>query len=96
LRERRDARLDVRIVFVEPHEHPDAPHAVALLRARRERPRRRAAEPSDEFASSKANAHLALLCLGKKEHGQAWESFTLGACCPGRGVVVVNAAKAAA
>ena len=28
----------------------DAPHAVALLRTRRERPRRRAAEERDEFA----------------------------------------------
>jgi hypothetical protein len=38
LRERREARLQQRIVFVERHEHADAPHAVALLRARRERP----------------------------------------------------------
>ena len=38
LRERRDATLRLRIVFVEPHEHADAPHALALLRARRERP----------------------------------------------------------
>src|SRR6516162_395752 len=34
------------------HEHADAPHAVALLRAHRERPRCRAAEERDEFASS--------------------------------------------
>jgi len=33
-------------------EDADAPRAVTLLRARRERPRRRAAEPSDEFAPS--------------------------------------------
>jgi hypothetical protein len=32
------------------HEHADAPHAVALLGARRERPRRRAAEERDERA----------------------------------------------
>jgi hypothetical protein len=32
------------------HEHPDAAHALALLRARRERPRCRAAEKRDEFA----------------------------------------------
>jgi hypothetical protein len=45
----------------------DPPHAVTLLRVRRERPSRRAAQRSDEFAPSKANAHLALLCLqGKK------------------------------
>ena len=46
--------------IVERREHADAPHAVALLRARRERPRRRAAESSDNFAPLKANAHLAL------------------------------------
>jgi hypothetical protein len=35
------------------------PHAVALLRVCQDRPsNHRAAEPSDEFASSKANAHL--------------------------------------
>ena len=35
------------------HEHADASHAVALLRARRERPRRRrAAEERDELAPS--------------------------------------------
>ena len=38
------------------------PHAVALLRARRERPRRRAAECGYEVAPSKANAHLPLPC----------------------------------
>jgi hypothetical protein len=45
----------------------NAPYAVSLLRARRERRCRSAAEESDEFAPSKASAHLALLCLrGKK------------------------------
>jgi hypothetical protein len=63
LRERRDDSLRRGIVFVAPHEHADAPHSVALLRARRERPSGdRAAERSDEFAPSKANPHLALLC----------------------------------
>ena len=47
-------------IFVAWPEHADAPHAVALLRAHREWPRRRAAEPSDEFAPPKANAHLPL------------------------------------
>jgi hypothetical protein len=51
LRERRDATLWLRIIFVERHEHADAAHAVALLRARRERPRRRTAEERDELAS---------------------------------------------
>jgi hypothetical protein len=36
-----------------------------LLRARRQRPSDRAAESSDEFAPSKANGHLALLCWQK-------------------------------
>jgi hypothetical protein len=46
------ATLRLRIVFVEPNEHPDPSHAVALLRARRQRPRSRAAQYGDEFASS--------------------------------------------
>jgi hypothetical protein len=63
LRERRVATLPLRIVFVVRHEHADAPHPLALLRPRRERPRHRAAaDSSDEFTPSKANAHLALLC----------------------------------
>src|SRR5262249_48856779 len=62
LSERRGATLLFGIVFVEPMEHADPPHAVALLRARRERPRRRAAEGSNEFAPSKAKPHLALPC----------------------------------
>jgi hypothetical protein len=51
LRERRIATLPFRIVFVAPHEHADAPHAVALLCACRQRPRRRAAEERDELAT---------------------------------------------
>jgi hypothetical protein len=50
LSERRDASLRQGIVFVVRHEHADAPHAVALLRARRQRPRRRAAEERDCLA----------------------------------------------
>ena len=45
LNEHRDPRLPVGIVFVAQREHADAPHTVPLLRARRERPRRRAADP---------------------------------------------------
>jgi len=33
------------------HQYGDAPHPFALLRARRERPRRRAAEQRDELAA---------------------------------------------
>jgi hypothetical protein len=46
LNERRDASLP----HVAPHEHADAPYAVALLlRPSRKRPRRRAPEPRDEL-----------------------------------------------
>jgi hypothetical protein len=44
--------LDFQIAFGARSEHVDAPYAVALLRVCRERPRRRAAEPGDEFAPS--------------------------------------------
>ena len=43
LQERADAGLCFRIVRGCGHEHADAPHPLALLRARRERPRRRRA-----------------------------------------------------
>jgi hypothetical protein len=59
LSECREASLLPGIAFVARHEHADAPHALALLRARRERPRGRAAKRSDEIAPSKANADLA-------------------------------------
>src|SRR5262249_46145568 len=52
LTERRVATLLFRIIFVASHEHADAPHAVALLRPRRGRPSRRAAEERDELPSS--------------------------------------------
>jgi hypothetical protein len=46
------AELRRRTVSVAHREHTDAPHAVALLRARRERPSRRAAEASNELPPS--------------------------------------------
>jgi hypothetical protein len=58
LRERREATFRQGIVLVFRHEHADAPHAAALLRARRERPRRRAAESGDECSSCNAGGHL--------------------------------------
>jgi hypothetical protein len=70
LNERRNERLHHGIVFDARHEHADAPHALALLRARRERPSRRTAERSDEFAPSKANAHLPLPVRGKPIEGE--------------------------
>jgi hypothetical protein len=39
LREHRNSGLYLRVVRSERHEHADAPHPLALLRARRERPR---------------------------------------------------------
>ena len=47
---RRGPGLIFRIVRGCRHQHADAPHALALLRPRRERPRRRAAEQRDELA----------------------------------------------
>jgi hypothetical protein len=49
LRERGDATLPLKIVFVKRHEHADAPHAVALLRPRHYRQCRRTPEARDEF-----------------------------------------------
>jgi hypothetical protein len=42
--------LSLRIVRREAHKHTDAPHPLRLLRPRRPRPRRRAAESQDEIA----------------------------------------------
>ena len=46
--ERPRAGLKFRIVRSGGHEHADAPHLLALLRARPERPGRRAADERDE------------------------------------------------
>src|SRR5262249_32557710 len=52
LMESRESRLTFRIIGGIIHEHADAPHALALLRARRKRPRRsRAAEERYECAA---------------------------------------------
>jgi hypothetical protein len=47
--ERPEASLIFCIVCGCGKEHADAPHPLALLRARRERPRHRAAKPCDEL-----------------------------------------------
>ena len=52
LQERSDAGQRFRIVGGEVHEHADPSHRARLLRPRRERPRRRAAEQRDELAPS--------------------------------------------
>src|SRR5262249_28678269 len=50
LLERRDVKARLRIVRDAVHQHADAPHPLALLRARRTRPHcRRAAEQRDKF-----------------------------------------------
>src|SRR5262249_39700370 len=70
LRERGEESCIYGIVLAAPNEYADSPHAVALLRPRREGPsRRRAADEPDELAplhsitSSNANAHLPLPCV---------------------------------
>jgi hypothetical protein len=45
-------RLRLRIICSDVHKHADAPHALGLLRSRRERPSGcRAAEQRDEIAA---------------------------------------------
>jgi hypothetical protein len=50
LRELGKLGLSFGIVFFNAHQHANAPHALGLLRARRERPRDRAAKQHDELA----------------------------------------------
>src|SRR5262249_2089248 len=52
LKERRVAGLTFRIVRGRGVQHADAPHALARLRARRDRPRSRTAEQRDEMAAA--------------------------------------------
>ena len=60
LQERRVAGLRFRIIRRKGIEHTDAPHTLALLRTRAERPRcRRAAEKRDELAPP---------CMSGKQH----------------------------
>ena len=51
LRESGEIALRHRVPLRKTHEHPDAPHPLASLRPRRERPRGRAAEQRDEVAA---------------------------------------------
>jgi hypothetical protein len=46
----REALLHLGIILGEANQHGDAPHPLRLLRTRRERPCRRAAEERDERA----------------------------------------------
>src|SRR5262249_42363304 len=49
--ERCKSILTFRVLWSPVHEDADPPHTLRLLRARRERPRRRAAEKRDELAA---------------------------------------------
>src|SRR5262249_53402037 len=51
LRKRRKAGLGLRIVRRHAHQYADPPHPLGLLRPRRERPRRRAADERDDRAA---------------------------------------------
>jgi hypothetical protein len=84
LNEHRNAVLCHLIVGIQRDEHTNAPHALALLRARRERPCRCAAEKRDERApfhcpvppmlSTERIAHLS----------------TAGGCCAAQGFSSVS------
>jgi hypothetical protein len=60
-RENGELGLSLRVVFVDPRQDADPSHALALLRPRYDRPRRRAAEPRDELPPSHRSS-LMLLC----------------------------------
>src|ERR1700736_399180 len=64
----REAYLVVLIVCGQAREHADAPHLLRPLRARRERPRHRAAEKGDEFPSP----HICTQAQGKFMLASGW------------------------
>src|SRR5262249_19786033 len=51
-----------RVTFRQPHEHPNPPHPLRLLRASRERPRRSAAEQRDELAPPHHSITSSAIC----------------------------------
>jgi hypothetical protein len=70
LRERREAKLRLRIVLVVLSEHADPPHALGLLRPRREWPRRRRAKPRDELSPSHLSSPRLIVSRGRlQENG---------------------------
>src|SRR5262249_32499182 len=59
--ERREAKRCLGMMLAARHDHADAPHAVALLRPRGQRPRCcRAAKRDYEFSPSDMNRHATL------------------------------------
>src|SRR5262245_21626442 len=78
--ERRNAGLSLRIALGKAHQYTDPPHPVRLLRARRERPRRRGA---GEQRYDLATVHDYLVgesepLLAESRDGALWRSWTLG------------------
>jgi hypothetical protein len=57
-----EALLSFWIAFNKLYQHTDTPHSLALLRAGREQPRRRAAECGQQFPPSDGNCHTPLPC----------------------------------
>src|SRR6516164_2190987 len=76
--ERSDASLSFQIGRSRAHEHADPPHLLALLRARRERPRgRRATERGQQLPPSDGDCHTPLPREVRKG-----KDTTPRACCP--------------
>jgi hypothetical protein len=70
LGERRELKLRQGIVFIDRHEHANAPHAVALLRPRHQRPRHRTPEPRDELPPSHPSClRAAVRAAAYRDHG---------------------------
>src|SRR5262249_24316515 len=62
VQERREPSLLNRIAPRTAHQHADPPHALTLLRARRERPRGRSAECGQQVPPSDGDRHTPLPC----------------------------------
>jgi hypothetical protein len=60
------------------HQHADAPHALGLLRARRERPRGRAPEQRDEVAPF--HSHAPVLAAERIAQHCCAAGFQFGLC----------------
>src|SRR5262249_55480275 len=74
-----ETRLSFRVVRGEIHEHADAAYTPALLRPRRERPRRRAAEQRDERAAvgHSITSSATLRSVGGDSIPRAWAVMRL-------------------
>src|SRR5262249_43593071 len=70
--ETHEASRHFRIVLGQGRQHGDPANSVGLLRARRERPRCRAAEQRDELASPHIEMHLL------PQPGTPWAAYRIG------------------